>query len=380
MSEYQYYEFLALDRPLTQKEIDTLRAISTRARITSSTFVNEYHWGNLKADPRDFMRRYFDAHVYLANWGTAIFMLRLPKETLDQNTLSVFAANTVFEVEAMPEYWVLSWSLEESEDYERFSDSDGTGWLGRLLPIRDELLRGDLRSLYIGWLAEAGLGTDEDTLEPLALAGLGELTVAQQSLAEFLEVNADLLAGAGIGSLSRNVEAFSPAEIDAWLDSLPQAEVRGYLQQMLGGEGLQAERALKNRFAARLRQTTSTRQLQSRTVRELWQRAEQAREQRLKKEAAARKQAENKRRKQRETYLATLIQDKHKTWQLIRHHAEKGSGNAYDMACKMLVDLAEAHRVHNDSGSFKKALQAFMKTHQRRRALVQRLVKTGLWR
>jgi len=38
MSEYQYYEFLALDRPVTAKEMAQLRAISTRATITPTSF------------------------------------------------------------------------------------------------------------------------------------------------------------------------------------------------------------------------------------------------------------------------------------------------------------------------------------------------------
>ncbi|MGW1504274.1 hypothetical protein ACWCQW_38170 [Streptomyces mirabilis] len=36
MSEYQYYEFLAVDRPLTKAEIAQVRALSTRARFTST--------------------------------------------------------------------------------------------------------------------------------------------------------------------------------------------------------------------------------------------------------------------------------------------------------------------------------------------------------
>ena len=46
MSEYQYYEFLALDRPLTEKQRAELRSISTRAEITATRFVNEYQWGD----------------------------------------------------------------------------------------------------------------------------------------------------------------------------------------------------------------------------------------------------------------------------------------------------------------------------------------------
>ena len=44
MSEYQYYEVLALDRPLTGKQRAELRSISTRAEITATRFVNEYQW------------------------------------------------------------------------------------------------------------------------------------------------------------------------------------------------------------------------------------------------------------------------------------------------------------------------------------------------
>lgn len=48
MSEYQYYEFQALDRPLTKEQISGLRAYSSRARINPSSFVNVYNWGDFK--------------------------------------------------------------------------------------------------------------------------------------------------------------------------------------------------------------------------------------------------------------------------------------------------------------------------------------------
>ncbi len=51
MSEYQYYDFRAIDRPLTKKEMAALRSISTRAAITTTSFTNHYEWGDLKANP-----------------------------------------------------------------------------------------------------------------------------------------------------------------------------------------------------------------------------------------------------------------------------------------------------------------------------------------
>ncbi|GAA4355292.1 hypothetical protein GCM10023165_47280 [Variovorax defluvii] len=68
MSEYQYYEFAAIDRPLTAAEMAQLRKVSTRGHISASSFVNHYEWGGLKADPTEWMRGYFDAFVYTANW------------------------------------------------------------------------------------------------------------------------------------------------------------------------------------------------------------------------------------------------------------------------------------------------------------------------
>lgn len=78
MSEYQYYEFAAIDRPLGRAEMAELRAVSSRAQISPSGFVNHYEWGDLKADPADWIRRYFDAFVYTACWCSCRLALRVP--------------------------------------------------------------------------------------------------------------------------------------------------------------------------------------------------------------------------------------------------------------------------------------------------------------
>lgn len=73
MSEYQYYEFQAIDRPLTEKEMRELRSCSSRARITPTSFVNDYQWGNFKGDENAWMEKYFDAFLYLAKRGHSRF-------------------------------------------------------------------------------------------------------------------------------------------------------------------------------------------------------------------------------------------------------------------------------------------------------------------
>jgi hypothetical protein len=82
MSEYQHYKFQAIDRPQTPTELRVLRARSTRANITSTSFTNDYAWGSFRGDEDAWMERYFDAFLYLANWGTHILQFRLPSSLL----------------------------------------------------------------------------------------------------------------------------------------------------------------------------------------------------------------------------------------------------------------------------------------------------------
>lgn len=153
MSEYQYYEFAAIERPLSRAEMAQLRAVSTRAEITPAGFMNHYEWGDLKADPADWMRRYFDAFVYTANWCSCRVSVRVPLSTFRQAELKPFRTQGPLAMAATDEHWIIDWSLDESEDYDRFGADDGNGWMRRLAPLRDELRRGDLRPLYLGWLA-----------------------------------------------------------------------------------------------------------------------------------------------------------------------------------------------------------------------------------
>ncbi len=65
MSEYQYYEFLAIDRPLSKEQMAELRALSTRATITSTRFHNVYNYGDFRGDPEKLMERYFEKYCRL---------------------------------------------------------------------------------------------------------------------------------------------------------------------------------------------------------------------------------------------------------------------------------------------------------------------------
>src|SRR3546814_6607277 len=90
MSEYQYYEFQAIDRPLDRAAQEALRSISSRARISATSFTNHYEWGDLKGDPCKLMEQWFDLHLYLTNWGTRRLMMRLPERLVSRADIGCF--------------------------------------------------------------------------------------------------------------------------------------------------------------------------------------------------------------------------------------------------------------------------------------------------
>lgn len=280
MSEYQYYEFAAIDRPLTPREMAKLRAVSTRAEITPVSFVNHYEWGDLKARPADWMQRYFDAFVYTANWCSCYLSLRVPLETFSRGALKPFMTRYALTCKATKTHWIVDWSLDESEDYDRFALDDGSHWMRRLTPLRDELLRGDLRPLYLGWLAAAARGELEDIeSEPEVPPGLGSLSPTQIALVEFLEIDADMLTAAQAGSAKSSTgSAARGPRLDTWLKEWSRDEMAAILKLIAKGEAQTAERQVRSRHAAWVKAQHPSRESSAprRTVKQLRERARSA--------------------------------------------------------------------------------------------------------
>lgn len=204
MSEYQYYEFQAVDRPLTVGEMRELRACSTRATITSTRFVNHYEWGSFKGDPIAWMEKYFDAFLYVGNPGIRWLMLRFPEDALDLRTARTYCKGTSpsdsASVLARDGFVILSFGSEDdSGDW----DDDGSGWLASLITLRANILAGDRRALYLAWLLFVQPGeTKANSAEPPVPPGLGQLTASLTAFADFLRLDNELVAQAARRSMS----------------------------------------------------------------------------------------------------------------------------------------------------------------------------------
>lgn len=381
MSEYQYYEFAAIDRPLTAAEMAQLRKASTRGQVSASGFVNHYEWGDLKADPADWMRRYFDAFVYTANWCSCRLSLRLPLTTFGKTELKPFVGGRALTIEASDEHWIIDWSLDESDNHDRFGMEDGSGWMGRLAPLRDELLRGDLRPLYLGWLASAG-EFDDEVLEPEPPAGLSDLTPAQGALAEFIEIDPDLLAAAAAESPhAATDDSAKAAAIDAWLAGWPREDMAAMLKLIALGQGREAERRIRTHHATWLKaqQPKPAMPVARRRVAQLRELAQSASGARRARQAQERSAQEAERRRQREATLRLLMADVDRRWAAIDALAGRGSASGYEQAVRALTDLAEGYALTSGRKDFDRALRRLLVRHATRGALLRRLTEAGLW-
>ena len=78
MSEYQYYEFLALDRPLSAEDLAYVRTLSSRVQPTPTQAVFTYSFGDFPGDPLKLLAKHYDVMLYLANWGSKQLAFRFP--------------------------------------------------------------------------------------------------------------------------------------------------------------------------------------------------------------------------------------------------------------------------------------------------------------
>ncbi|WFE26845.1 hypothetical protein O7623_26820 [Solwaraspora sp. WMMD791] len=278
MSEYQFYDFLAIDRPLDKRQQAELRELSTRAEITATSFTNSYEWGDLKADPLAMVEEYFDAHLYFTNWGTRQLVLRLPLRLLDLTTAQQYCWAEPAEAYQSDDHLILNFTSSDEDADDDSIDRDGEGWLADIVGVRDQLAAGDHRALYLAWLflIQGGEFGDEAT-EPPVPAGLGRLTGALREFAEFLRIDPDLIAAAAQASAPVTPQAAAdPAELAGWVAQLPIEAKDTALVELLCGDGPTVTAELRRRFRAdtgKLAENTVT----SRTIGQLLDIAESLR-------------------------------------------------------------------------------------------------------
>lgn len=360
MSEYQCYEFLALERPLTSREMAELRAISTRAEITPTRFWNEYQWGDLKADPAKLVERYFDVHMYFANWGSHRLMLRIPTKVIDARALRAYFVGDAARVKVAGEHLILDLL---SNDEECHDEGVSQGSLGSLVALRGELMSGDFRPAYIAWLlaVQGGDISDEDA-EPPVPPGLSALTAAQTSLVEFLHIDEDLLAAAAAASVAETDDAEA---VRAWVFALSERAKGQWLVRAIEDPGL----ALGAELLRAFRGEGKTRPRPGRRVAELRVAAEQLRETREQAERLAREKAKKVAAAAKNKRLDRLAIRVDSAWTELEAMIERKD---YEGAVKLALDLRDLATRDDAATQFASAFQELRARQRGRRGFFDR--------
>lgn len=374
MSEYQYYEFQALDRPLTREERERLRAVSSRARITATSFTNTYNWGDLSGSPRRMTELYFDAHLYVTNWGTHRLMLRLPKRAMPLDTAQRYCLD----------HHVEAWTTRTHLLLDLTSEDDGGDWvegaddaLAALIGVRDELVAGDLRPLYLAWLSALTAWELEDDdeeeyqncPEPPVPAGLAELSAPQQALADYLRVDPDLLAAAQVSPAvpSRPAKP-TKRELAPLITALPKREKDAFLLRLALGP----EPHLRTELLHHLRGTTTPSTTPGlRSAAQLLDAAHARR-------AERRQHTERRRAEARDQHLTALAREAESHWKQVHDLIGTKKTSAYGTAVTLLTELRDACTHMGQEADFRTRLTHLRDNYRRRPALMERLDHCGL--
>jgi hypothetical protein len=384
MSEYQYYEFRSIDRPLTRDEMDELGALSTRAEITPTSFTNTYNYGDFRGKPAKLMDRYFDAFVYVANWGTHRFMLRIPLRFLNVEAATAYAVDEAVEIDDKEEHVVIEFvSQEEGGDW-----VNGEPWMASLIGVRAELMRGDLRALYIGWLSSLrnrfgydanDLGEEGKELEPPVPQGLAKLSAPLKELAEFLRVDDDLIETAAEGSDGNPPSEPSPEALSRWIKKLPTADKDGYLFRFLREEGdLLLRSELFQRFMGASRsEVVQAVGLNRRTIAQLLAACDARSEEKTRLEAERDTAEQDRLRKkhveERARYLDELAAREARTWIEVDTLIATKRPQDYDRAVALLVDLCELAERSGRRAAAEARIRDLRERHRSKSSFLKRL-------
>src|SRR2546428_7337874 len=375
MSEYQRYEFMTIDRPLTRGQLDAVNALSSHIEASSTHALIEYHWGDFKHDPIDVLHKYFDGFLYWANWGSPQLAFRFPHGILPADLIDGYDLDDFVTFTRYPDYDILNIHVGEMEAPDEWIDYE----LGSLIAMRDELMEGDLRALYIVWLAGQrmieGYNEEEDEEDdeeedyeisvPPVPPAFGTLTAAQQALAELLRVPHELLV-----ATARHSKAAVPStgdDVAAWVKLLPPDRQNDYLVRLAYNEpGLSRllVRELRELGQDKTRVTPPTGEHVTYATL-------------LAESKAIEAQLEREKREQEQLARQRHLQDIHDHqddyWHQVDLAVTRGTGPGYDEAVRVLIELREAAEQFKETREFQERFRAWVRPHLRRPAFVKRL-------
>lgn len=354
-----------------------MRKLSSRVELSATRAAFNYSYGDFRGEPLKVLEQHFDALLYIANWGTKQLAFRLPRSAVAIEQLRPYTLgdeeSVLLNLLITPSHIILNLETREEEG---FGWIVGEGLLDPLIPLREAILRGDLRALYLFWLrcAEDRAGwVDEDDeadqlVEPPVPPGLGQLDPALRAFAEFFAIDQDLIAAAAEASPNLTT---TDEPLDRWVTLLPETERNAFLLRVARGEshvGIELLRRLREVGGAG-NPTIST--APRRTFAELQVAAKNQAQLRVQCERAEAEQA-------RLAKLADLAQREAHVWASIPGLLAKRTASGYDEGIALLAELRDLAVHQGQRAAFDVKLAQAIEAYAGSAALQRRLKEKRL--
>ncbi|PKQ66698.1 hypothetical protein BZG01_10520 [Labilibaculum manganireducens] len=355
MSEYQYYEFRSIDRSLTQKEKEEISSWSTRALVTNASAIFEYHYSDFPKDCLEVVEKYFDVMFYIANWGTRRLIFKIPNTFIDKNIKQYCAEG--LEIYDFKEFILIDIWLEEDDDDGGWIE--GEGMLNSLITLRNDIISGDYRSLYLLWLkvsTESVMSdyseVDEYSIEPELPNGLKKLNGALEELLNVFGIDREVVDVAS--EISEPLKQEIGIDYADKISNLTEAEKNEWLLRLVDSEPLLAQK-IKKHFSPK---TSESQKHSARTVKDIVETFLSVKEKRKEKERLVREE-------KRLEKLRKIEEKENSLWAEVYSLIREKKTKAYDEAVSLLKSLKEL-AVHKKRYEEFKAKIIYIKTENSR--------------
>ena len=377
MSEYQYHEWQTLERPLTAAEQKAVNELSSHIDVTATQASVTYNWSSFRHDPLNVLAKYFDAYLYLANWGTRRLAFRFPQKLVEVVAIEAYCDEYHTNIKTIGDVQILEFDMGEEDGFDEWIDERGL--LSTLANLRDDIIQGDYRTLYLAWLKGMTLESDNydededdpdnffNDPEPALPAGLKHLTPPLNAFTDFFEIDPFLVAAAA--ELSPSLSSTQQADFAPLISRLTRPECDEFLLKIVNAEP-GAVAALRKKLSSFEKPKPSI-QSNPRTFGNLLRTAEKFRQ------AEFNRQAEE-RRKKHVAEMQELAKHEAKSWQDVENLIQSGyAASNYDEATALLVKLQQLAEFQGTQSNFDIRLRVLVDEYKGRSALIGRWKKKG---
>ncbi len=374
MSEYQYYEWQTVDRQLTESEQEAVSGLSSHIEVSSSRAVVSYSYGDFKHDARQVLARFFDAHIYLANWGSRRLLFRFPSGLVNPDAIEPCCMDDRITFKRVNGYDVLDMDLSEEEGGD-WVESEGS--LSRLVSLRGDIIHGDYRCVYLAWLKAMSLEGEAPSYvrkhrvatppPPTVPAGLRQLSPSLKRFVEQFDVSRSLVEAAAEDSPERAEAAVT--DFRPLVAQLSREKCDEFLCRVAQDDAT-AVMALKKQLWS-LVPRVSTELEMRRPFGELQKRADTIEATRLQRE-------KEKARRKHETKMKALADHEAETWQEVAALVEQKQTKGYEAAVKLLVRLKQLAEFRGSWDNYRGQANDLCARYKRLSGFTSRVQKAGV--